>query len=188
METSVPDRDDLIDQETVEFNCHGNGERETSPHAGRIRFNRFTKELSEFGKLLDEGPCGRKIRVIDPADESQVVRAREAALEAVTKGQWPGHRHVSLDQPGCGQLRATDDPDQGRLTGAITPQDAELIAPCESQIDAVQHRMRAAVDSIALDYILELQHQPSTRIAMRLTVAMAINVSTALSVIRYVRS
>jgi hypothetical protein len=45
----------LVDQETVEFNHHGDGKCQSGTHAGGIGLDRFVKIFSQLGKIENKG-------------------------------------------------------------------------------------------------------------------------------------
>src|SRR5476649_2882423 len=110
MKTAVTDSDNLVDQETVEFNCHRYGERQPRAHTRRVSFHGLTKVIAQFRELLDEWLRCFGIRSIHSADKPEIIHTGQAALERAAEGKRPGNAHGPLNLARAWQFRAANHP------------------------------------------------------------------------------
>src|SRR5689334_1937905 len=139
MKALVADRDDLVDEETVEFDHHRNRKRQPRPHSRRIGFHRLLQVNAKLGKLLDELNLVGWIDTVDAADETEVVETGQSALERAAERERPRNAHAPLDQSCRRQLRSADEPDQRRLAGSIPSENSDALAASDGEIDVAKH-------------------------------------------------
>ena len=81
MESAIAYRDDFIDQETVELDCHRNRKRQPGAHAGRIFFYGFAQVGTQFRKFFNIRNRSLYVCTINTAYEPQIIQAGQTALK-----------------------------------------------------------------------------------------------------------
>ena len=159
-EAVVAHRHGLVDQETVEFDGHGNGEGQARAHARGIALHRLPQVGAQLGKALHQLQGLVIVHPVHPRDQARVVLAGEAALEGIPKGQRPGHGHVLPHHPAVRPVRAAHDANHRGLARAVAAHDAPFLTRANGEVHMVQHLAHAAavVDGVAFADVDELQH------------------------------
>src|SRR5262249_2091504 len=76
-------------------------------------------------------------------DESDVVVARELALEPAGERERPGHPQAALDSAAGGALQAREDLNQRRLAGAVAAENRHPLAFTNAEGHSVENASRA---------------------------------------------
>src|SRR5688572_29339026 len=139
MKTRIADGDDFVDQETIELDDHRKGKGEPRAHSGGIGFHRFPQENAKLRKFLDEPGLVFGVDAVDPADEPQIVIARQGTLECSAKSQRPGHAHVAMDVTASREFGAADQAYEGGFSGTIAAKDADPLPLVHRQIQPTQN-------------------------------------------------
>ena len=138
---AVAYRQRLVDDQDVGLDAGGNGKREAHVHAARIGFDR----------LLDEGRDARKVddRVVALVDfgcfqaqhrrvQIDVFTPGELGIETGTQFQQGGHPAPHRHRARGWRQGAAHRLQQGRLAGAVAPDQAQYLAARQLEADVVQ--------------------------------------------------
>ena len=87
--SGIADRHNLVNKETVKIHNHGYCKRQPCAHAGGVGLHRLAEIQAEFGEFLNEVDGVFRIDAIDAANESQIIKAGQSALEGSSKCKRP---------------------------------------------------------------------------------------------------
>lgn len=171
VKTMIPHGHGFVNQETVKFHGHGDGEGQSCGHSGGVAFDGFVEVGAQFGKIFHKGNTVLEVDVVDPTDQSDIVPPRQTALKGPPESEGPGDRAVFGDASRMGRFCPTDEADQGGFTGSIASQDSPAFAFPDFQADVVEHLPLGftMVDGVAFANLLEFEdgggHTVTRRIA-----------------------
>jgi hypothetical protein len=141
LERLVPDGEDLVDQEDLRVDVHGDGEGQPHVHAARVELDLGVDELRDAGEVDDLVEVGVGLLAREPEDrgvEVDVLPAGEVAVEPGPQLEQRGQPATALDVPGRRREDAADDLEQGALARAVVPDEPRGAAGAERQVDVPQ--------------------------------------------------
>src|SRR5882672_6485968 len=98
--------------------------------------HRLAKIQPKFRELLDKRYERLVVHAIYATDEFKIIQAGQMRRECAAECKWPGDPHATADPPRGRTLRSADQADQGGFSGAIAPQNSEVVARRELEADA----------------------------------------------------
>ncbi len=154
----VADLGNLVDQVDVEIDRQAGAEREPRAHPGRIRVDRHVEIFAQLGKLLDEAERRVEAGAVNAGDEGDILAAAEGAVKGAAKAERKRHPGIAADAAAIGQLRARQQPDQGRLASPIGAKDPEIMARRERDRRILEHDFAPACGGVGLGDSVERDH------------------------------
>jgi hypothetical protein len=163
LKSIITNGNNLVNQITVEFDAHGEGEGEAGAHAGGIGFDLFVKVSTEFGKVLDKRDLVFERSIINPADEAKVIQTGERALKTTSKCERPRYLHTTMHRATGGSLGTANDANQCGFAGAIPTKHANFLTWTDAEVDVVENRALSSMHSVALGDVAQLNHEKIMR-------------------------
>jgi hypothetical protein len=146
----VADLGNLVDQINVEVDRQAGSKGEARAHPGRIGVDRHVEIFVELGKFLDKAERRPETRAIDPGDERDILATAQIAVERAAEAERERHPGAAADRSAIGHLRAGEQPNEGRLAGAVGAEDPEIMTRRELECCILQHGLATAGGGISL--------------------------------------
>ena len=165
LERRVADREDLVDDQDLRIEMHGDGEREPGIHAAGIGLHRPLEILADVGEAHDVVELALDLGFVHAeqlAVDHQIVVAAELGVEAGAKLDQRRDAAIDLDAAGRRLQGAGNDLQQRRLAGAVAADDADRLPLAHLEIDPLQHGGKLVEPLVAPDHL----HQPVRRLAV----------------------
>ena len=96
---------------------------------------------------------------VDPGNERDVLAAGQRTVKRAAKAKWKRHPGIPPDNSAIGYLGPGNQSNQGRLAGAVDPENAKIITRFKGGADIVKHSPSPA--SRAIDFGDPFEGDPS---------------------------
>ena len=153
LERGVPDGQDLVDDEDVGVDVHGDREPQPDVHARRVVLDGVVDELAQLAELDDlvEQPVGLGLGHAEQGRvEIDVLASGQLAVEARAELEEGGDAAVDLDLAGRRTQDAREDLEQRALAGPVGAGEPHRLAAVDDEVDVAQR------PEVVLDPVLPL--------------------------------
>ena len=141
LECRVTDRQHLVHDQDLRLEMGRDGEGQPDVHPTRVALDRRVQEpldLGELDDLVELAPYLLAAHAEDDAVEEDVLPARQLRMEPGPDLEEAADAAPHLDAP-LGRLRdPAEDLQEGRLPGAVSPDDPEPLSPSELEAEVAQ--------------------------------------------------
>ncbi len=159
LERLVADREDLVEQQDVGVEVHGEREPEAHVHPRRVRAHGQVDEALELGELDDVVERVADLRALHPVDraaQEDVLPPREVGVEPGAELEQGSDRAADRDPPARGLEDAREQPEERRLARAVPADDAERLPGLDLERDVAERPdLRRPLVAAAHDRLLQ---------------------------------
>ncbi len=141
LERLIADGENFVNEEHLGVDVHGNRERETHVHAGRIELHLGVDELADPRELDDVVEGGIRLLARQAEDggvQVDVFAAGQVFVEARAELEECSETSAAENGAGRGGEDAADHLQQGALAGSVWPDEAHSRARVDVQRDALE--------------------------------------------------
>src|SRR2546423_9494070 len=158
LEVLVADREDLVDEEDVRLEMHGDREAEAHVHAARVGLHGRVKEPADVGEALDRRHGRVHLLAREPEEgavEIGVLATAEIGMESRADLEEGRDATVHLERAGRRLRRSGEELEQRRFPRAVRADDAERFAGRDGKAHVVERLHLLSGRVLAEDGLLE---------------------------------